>query len=106
MGIGLSLTTLERRSFTLWRPRSSSARWHRHTSARNPDHSVIRTAAAWVALVILLELVVVAGLLLQSLAIFQSPLGTWIPFAPIILSTVSVGQVRTRRSGVRGHSPV
>jgi hypothetical protein len=69
-----------------------------------PDAAVVRTAVAWLAIVMLLDLVVVAGLLLRSLAMFQSPLGTWIPFALIFLSVLAVGEVRANRSMRHGRA--
>ena len=63
-----------------------------------PDASVVGTAGAWLGIVMLLDLIVVAGLLLRSLAMFQSALGTWIPFALIFLSVLAVGEVRASRS--------
>ncbi len=45
----------------------------------------------------LLDLVVVAGLVERSVAMFESPLGTWILFALIFLSTLTVGQVHAVR---------
>jgi hypothetical protein len=106
MGIGLSLTTLENTLIVhaVAAPLIFGALAAAYFRAY-PDASVIRTAAAWVTLVTLLDLVVVAGVLLQSLAMFQSPLVTRIPFALIFLSTVSVGQVRVRCGGAGGHSP-
>jgi hypothetical protein len=69
-----------------------------------PTASVVRTALAWLAMVMLLDLVVVAGLMLRSLAMFQSALGTWIPFALIFLSVLVVGEVHTSRHRVASHS--
>jgi hypothetical protein len=70
-----------------------------------PNASVLRTAVASLAIVMLLDLFVVAGALLRSLAMFQSPLGTWIPFALIFLSVLAVGEFRASRRRASGHSP-
>ena len=54
-------------------------------------------AAAWVSIVILLDFFVVALLIERDLAMFGSPLGTWIPFALIFLATLAVGWVESAR---------
>ncbi len=54
-----------------------------------------RTAAVWVSLVIVLDLFVVAMLVERSLAMFESPLGTWIPFTLIFLATFVTGRLLT-----------
>jgi hypothetical protein len=62
-----------------------------------PDASVVGTAGAWLGIVMLLDLIVVAALILRSLAMFQTPLGTWLPFALIFLSVLAVGEVHASR---------
>jgi hypothetical protein len=57
--------------------------------ARDP----LPTALAWTAIVMLLDLVVVAGAIQRSLALFQSVPGTWLPFALIGLASWSTGVV-------------
>lgn len=69
-----------------------------------PQASIIPTAAIWVGTVILLDLLVVAPLIEHSLAMFQSPVGTWIPFALIFLSTVAVGHLSAPQGGTASHS--
>lgn len=58
----------------------------------------IQTAIIFVAIVILLDVFVVALLINQSFDMFLSPLGTWIPFLLIFLSTVLTGSYYTQRS--------
>jgi hypothetical protein len=55
------------------------------------------------ATVMLLDVAVVAGLILRSLAMFQSPLGTWIPFGLIFLSVLAVGEVHASRRRRASH---
>jgi len=57
----------------------------------------LSTAAIFTAFVMLMDFFVVALLILHSLAMFASLLGTWIPFALIFLSTLLTGLVVTRR---------
>ena len=44
-----------------------------------------RPRSAWTAIVMLLDLVVVAGALQRSLEMFKSVPGTWLPFVLIFL---------------------
>jgi len=97
MGIGLASTTVENavlihaaavpfifgavslgyfRRFGGWRP--------------------LRVAAAFVAVVITLDVFVVALLIEKSFDMFRSPLGTWLPFAMAFLSTWIVGSLARR----------
>jgi hypothetical protein len=57
-------------------------------------------AAVWVTIVILLDFFVVALLIERNLAMFGSPLGTWVPFALIFLVTVTVGGSSPARCSV------
>lgn len=52
------------------------------------------TAAAWTALVLVLDLVILAALAQRSLAMFASVAGTWLPLALVFLVTWSLGVVR------------
>lgn len=58
----------------------------------------IQTAIIFVAIVILLDFFVVALLINQSFDMFLSPLGTWIPFLLIFLSTLLTGSYYTQTS--------
>jgi menaquinone-dependent protoporphyrinogen oxidase len=63
--------------------------YFRAHGARDP----LPTALAWTAIVMLLDLVVVAGAVQRSLELFESVPGTWLPFALIFLATWSTGVV-------------
>ena len=54
------------------------------------------TALIFTAFVIVVDFFVVALLILKSLAMFASLLGTWIPFALIFGSTYSTGAIMTK----------
>jgi hypothetical protein len=54
----------------------------------------VATAALFLALVVFMDFFVVALLIEKSFDMFLSPLGTWIPFALIFLSTYFVGRLR------------
>lgn len=56
------------------------ARWFPHPSP-------LATAAAFTAVVILLDAALVAPVFERSFAMFESPAGTWVPFASIFLAT-------------------
>jgi len=55
------------------------------------------TAMIFTGFVIVVDFFVVALLILRSLAMFASLLGTWIPFALIFTATYSTGLYATRR---------
>jgi menaquinone-dependent protoporphyrinogen oxidase len=57
--------------------------------AREP----LPTAAAFVGIVALLDLVVVAGAVQRSLAMFASVAGTWLPLALIFVATAATGEL-------------
>ena len=59
------------------------------------------TAAIFVAFVIAMDFFVVALLINRSLEMFTSPIGTWIPFGLIFVSTYAVGTY----VAARGPSP-
>jgi len=98
MGIGMATTTLENalvihaaaapvifivlsviyfRQFGFWRP--------------------LKTAAAFLAVVVALDFFVVALLVERSFDMFRSPVGTWLPFLLIFLSSWFTGS-QVRRS--------
>jgi uncharacterized membrane protein YGL010W len=64
-----------------------------------------QTAIVFTSLVILVDFFVVALLVLRSMEMFASPLGTWIPFALIFASTYLTGSYVEKRSGVAASSP-
>jgi hypothetical protein len=61
--------------------------------------SPLQTALIFVSFVIVVDFFVVALMINQSLEMFASPLGTWIPFALIFTSTYVTGLLTVRRSG-------
>jgi hypothetical protein len=105
MGIGMSVTTLENTLVVhaVAAPLIFGVLAAGYFHAL-PDAAAVPTAVTWLAIVMLLDLVVVAGLLLRSLAMFQSPLGTWIPFALIFASVLAVGEVNASRRRLGGKS--
>jgi hypothetical protein len=58
----------------------------------------LSTAAAFVAIVIIVDFFLVALVINRSLEMFESLLGTWIPWALIFLSTYLTGLVVESRS--------
>ncbi len=56
-----------------------------------------QTALLFVGFVMVADFFIVALLILRSLEMFTSLLGTWIPFALIFASTYLIGLVVTRR---------
>ena len=63
--------------------------YFRAHGARDP----MPTAITWTAIVILLDLLVVAGIALRSVAMFTSITGTWLPFGLIFLAIWATGEV-------------
>ena len=59
----------------------------------------LQTALIFVSFVIVVDFFVVALMINQSLEMFASLLGTWIPFALIFTSTYVTGLLTVRRSG-------
>ena len=57
----------------------------------------MQTAVFFTAFVILMDFFIVALLIEKSFEMFASPIGTWIPFALIFLSTYLVGLMMTRK---------
>lgn len=59
---------------------------------KRPNYTTpIQTALIFTSFVILMDFFVVALLIEKSFVMFTSPIGTWIPFASIFLSTYTVG---------------
>lgn len=65
----------------------------RHYFGARGAREPLTTAIAWTGTVALLDLVVVAGALQQNLEIFQSIVGTWLPFILIFLATWITGSL-------------
>ena len=105
MGIGMSLTTIENTLIVhaVAAPLIFGVLAAVYFRAF-PDASVVGTAGAWLGIVMLLDFIVVAGLILRSLTMFQSQLGTWLRFALIFLSVLAVGQVHAIRRRRAAHS--
>ena len=59
--------------------------------SRAPYTTPLETAVIYTALVIVLDLAVVATIIERSYAMFASILGTWLPFALIFAATYSAG---------------
>jgi hypothetical protein len=55
--------------------------------------SALQTSVVFVLIVVLMDFCLVALVINRSLEMFQSPLGTWIPFGLIFLSTYLTGRV-------------
>jgi hypothetical protein len=66
----------------------------RHYFRQPGSRDAVWTAAAFVAITTLLDLVVVAGAVQHSPAIFAKALGTWVPLLLIFLTTWMLGEVR------------
>jgi hypothetical protein len=60
---------------------------------RSRHMTPVTTAAAFVAIVVVMDIVVVATLVQGSFIMFASVLGTWLPFALIIASTYLMGAI-------------
>jgi len=65
--------------------------------ARYHFTSPLQTALVFVAIVIVIDIAVVALLILRSFDMFASIEGTWLPFALIFASTYLLGSIVTRR---------
>jgi hypothetical protein len=61
--------------------------YHRHFHYTHP----LPTALIFVSFIMLMDFFLVALIILKSLDMFRSPLGTWIPFGLIFLSTYMAG---------------
>ena len=55
--------------------------------------SPVQTAGLFLLIVILMDFFLVALVINKSMEMFQSPLGTWIPFALIFLSSYVTGSI-------------
>lgn len=61
--------------------------------------SPLRTALTFVGFVIVVDFFLVALVIERSFEMFASPLGTWIPFASILVATYLVGRWVESRHG-------
>lgn len=68
-----------------------------HFFRRSPAASPLRTTLGFVGIVVALDAFIVAPLIERSYAMFSSPLGTWIPFASIWVSSLLVGEAWQHR---------
>lgn len=60
----------------------------------------LQTASIFVGFVVLVDFFVVALLINKSMDMFTSPIGTWIPFALMFLSTYLTGLFIQQRKGI------
>ena len=58
--------------------------------------SPVQTASIFICVVILMDFFLVALIINKSLEMFQSPIGTWIPFGLIFLATYLTGTFRVK----------
>jgi hypothetical protein len=71
----------------------------RHYSSRHVGVSPAQTALGLLGVVIALDAFLVAPFLERSYAMFQSVLGTWVPFASILVASYLASRTVRRRSG-------
>ncbi len=71
---------------------------------RHPDSGPLQTSIALVGVVIGLDAFVVAPVFEHSYAMFQSVVGTWVPFGLIWLASFRVGLLASRGQGKAGVS--
>jgi hypothetical protein len=99
MGVGMKVTTLEGALIlhALAAPvifTALSLVYFRRLGSWSP----LRTAAAFLGVVVVMDILVVALLLERSFAMFESILGTWLPFILIFVSTWWTGLTVRRAS--------
>ncbi len=63
------------------------------------DAGPLLTAVVFLAFVMAMDAVLIAGIVQRSFAMFASPLGTWIPFASIFGATFLAGLWQRRAKG-------
>ncbi len=72
--------------------------------SRYDEPAPIVAAAGFVGLVVAVDFVLVAVVIMRSLEMFASPLGTWIPFGLIFVATYLAGTAaRIRRTERHAH---
>lgn len=59
----------------------------------------LQTAIVFISVILFLDFFVVALMIEKSLEMFTSPIGTWIPFTLIFVTTYLTGLYVTKRSG-------
>ena len=64
--------------------------------------SPFQTAAAFLGIVVALDLFLVAPLFEKNYSMFSSVLGTWIPFALIFAATYFTGRFASSKPSLRG----
>jgi hypothetical protein len=97
MGVGMALTSLETAlvAHLMGAPVFATAValiYFRRRDAWAP----LATAVFVLSLIVLVDLVLVAGVINRSLDMFRSALGTWLPFALIFGATYGTGAVVKR----------
>jgi len=107
IGIGMAITTMERTLVihAILAPTIFALiSWHYF--ARFHYTSPLRTALLFTGLVMALDLFVVSILMYGNLDMFQSLVGTWIPFGLILVATYTTGLLVTgaaaRKAAVEG----
>jgi|WetSurMetagenome_2_1015567.scaffolds.fasta_scaffold623193_1 hypothetical protein len=100
MGIGSSLTSMQN---TLYIHATLAPIFFFAISAfyakRYGHYSPITTAIYFTSIVVLIDFFVVALIILNSLEMFSSILGTWIPFGLIFVSTYLGGVIFKSKNG-------
>lgn len=99
MGIGMALTTIETALIihAVGAPiffGIISFAYHKKFNYTKP----LRTALVFTSFVIIVDFFLVALIINQSLEMFASLLGTWIPFALIFMSTFLVGLIANQQT--------
>ncbi len=98
MGIGMAVTTLETTLIIhvigapIYFAAVSAVYFTRFRYTRP-----LATALIFVGFVMVVDFFIVALLINKSMAMFASPLGTWIPFALIFTSTLVTGTLLSRK---------
>ena len=92
MGVGMAVTTVENALIIhlIGAPIFAfavSTAYFRRFNYTTP----LRTAIAFISVIIFLDFFVVALIVEKSLEMFASPIGTWIPFSLIVVTTYLTG---------------
>ena len=100
MGVGMALTSLD--NATIIHALAAPLIFFiisRNYYTRFNYTSPVATAVLFLAVVVTMDFFLVALLINRSLEMFTSPLGTWIPFLLIFVSTYLTGLYLTRQGG-------